>query len=67
MRQHFRHPQAMFNKGSLFYSHCDNTERHDYYSIWFNFIAAFFRSENKVRDIKLKTHYFISYHVMKCK
>jgi hypothetical protein len=38
---------------------------HDYYSIWFNFIAAFFRSENKVRDIKLKTHYFISYHVMK--
>jgi hypothetical protein len=39
---------------------------HDYYSIWFNFIAAFFRSENKVRDIKLKTHYFISYHVMKC-
>jgi hypothetical protein len=23
MRHHFRHPQAMFNKGSLFYSHCD--------------------------------------------
>jgi hypothetical protein len=22
MRHHFRHPQAMFNKGSLFYSHC---------------------------------------------
>jgi hypothetical protein len=36
---------------------------HDYYSIWFNFIAAFVRSENKVRDIKLKTHYFIS-HIM---
>jgi hypothetical protein len=23
MRHHFRHPQAMFNKGSLFYSHCE--------------------------------------------
>jgi hypothetical protein len=23
MRHHFRHPQAMFNKVSLFYSHCD--------------------------------------------
>jgi hypothetical protein len=23
MRQHFRRPQAMFNKGSLFYSHCE--------------------------------------------
>jgi hypothetical protein len=22
MRHHFRHSQAMFNKGSLFYSHC---------------------------------------------
>jgi hypothetical protein len=22
MRRHFRHPQAMFNMGSLFYSHC---------------------------------------------
>jgi hypothetical protein len=22
MRRHFRHPQAMFNKGLLFYSHC---------------------------------------------
>jgi hypothetical protein len=22
MRHHFRRPQAMFNKGSLFYSHC---------------------------------------------
>jgi hypothetical protein len=22
MRHHFRHPQAMLNKGSLFYSHC---------------------------------------------
>jgi hypothetical protein len=22
MRHHFRHPQAMFNMGSLFYSHC---------------------------------------------
>jgi hypothetical protein len=22
MRHHFRHPQAMFSKGSLFYSHC---------------------------------------------
>jgi hypothetical protein len=25
----------------------------------------FFRSENKVRDIKLKTHYFIS-HIISC-
>jgi hypothetical protein len=23
MRHHFRRPQAMFNKGSLLYSHCD--------------------------------------------
>jgi hypothetical protein len=22
MRHHFRHPQAMYHKGSLFYSHC---------------------------------------------
>jgi hypothetical protein len=25
MRHHIRHPQAMFNKGSLFYSHCGFT------------------------------------------
>jgi hypothetical protein len=25
MRHHFRRPQAMFNKGSLFYSHCANS------------------------------------------
>jgi hypothetical protein len=23
MRRHFRRPQALFNEGSLFYSHCD--------------------------------------------
>jgi hypothetical protein len=39
---------------------------HDYYSIWFNLSAAFFISEKKTGVIKLKTHYFISYHVMKC-
>jgi hypothetical protein len=39
---------------------------HDYYSIWFNFSAAFFISEKKAVVIKLKTHYFISYHLMKC-
>jgi hypothetical protein len=41
---------------------------HDYYSIWFNLNAAFFKSEEKSGVIKLKTHYFISYHyhVMKC-
>jgi hypothetical protein len=39
---------------------------HDYYSIWFNFSAAFFISEKKAVVIKLKTHYFISYHFMKC-
>jgi hypothetical protein len=38
----------------------------DYYSIWFNLSAAFFISEKKTGVIKLKTHYFISYHVMKC-
>jgi hypothetical protein len=25
LRHHFRHPQAMFNKGSLFYSHCETS------------------------------------------
>jgi hypothetical protein len=25
MRHHFRRPQAMLNKGSLFYSHCGTT------------------------------------------
>jgi hypothetical protein len=30
---------------------------HDYYSIWFNFSAAFFISEKKAVVIKLKTHY----------
>jgi hypothetical protein len=39
--------------------------RHDYYSIWFNLSAAFFISEKKAVVIKLKTHYFISYYVMK--
>jgi hypothetical protein len=39
---------------------------HDYYSIWFNFSAAFFISEKKAVVIKLKTHYFISHHFMKC-
>jgi hypothetical protein len=24
MRHHFRRPKAIFNKGSLFYSHCDH-------------------------------------------
>jgi hypothetical protein len=28
MRHHFRRPQAMFNKGSLFYSHCDLVLEH---------------------------------------
>jgi hypothetical protein len=27
MRHHFRHPQAMFNKGSLFYNHCESSCR----------------------------------------
>jgi hypothetical protein len=36
------------------------------YAIWFNFTAAFFISEKKTGVIKLKAHYFISYHVMKC-
>jgi hypothetical protein len=39
---------------------------HDYYSIWFNLIAAFFKSEKTTGVIKLKTHYFISNHFMKC-
>jgi hypothetical protein len=39
---------------------------HDYYSIWFNISAAFFISEKKPGVIKLKTHYFISNHVVKC-
>jgi hypothetical protein len=38
---------------------------HDYYSIWFNLSAAFFISEIKAVVIKLKTHYFFLYHVMK--
>jgi hypothetical protein len=42
------------------------SHEHDYYSIWFNLSAAFFISEKKAKVIKLKTHYFISYHVMKC-
>jgi hypothetical protein len=33
---------------------------HDYYSIWFNFTANFFISEEKVWVIKLSNHYFIS-------
>jgi hypothetical protein len=39
---------------------------HDYYSIWFNLSAAFFKSEKTTGVIKLKTHYFISNHFMKC-
>jgi hypothetical protein len=39
---------------------------HDYYSTWFNLIDDFFISEKKSGVVKLKTHYFISYHFMKC-
>jgi hypothetical protein len=44
-------------------SYCNS---HDYYSIWFNLSAAFFKSEKTTGVIKLKTHYFISNHFMKC-
>jgi hypothetical protein len=33
---------------------------HDYYSTWFPLTAIFSKSEDKLRVIKLKTHYFIS-------
>jgi hypothetical protein len=39
---------------------------HDYYRTWFNLSDNFFISEKKLGVIKLKTHYFISYHFMKC-
>jgi hypothetical protein len=39
---------------------CDN---HDYYSIWFNFSAAFFISEKKTGVIKLKNHFI---HLVPC-
>jgi hypothetical protein len=42
------------------------TATHDYYSTWFNLSDNFFISEKKLGVIKLKTHYFILYHFMKC-
>jgi hypothetical protein len=41
----------------------DATRRHDYYSIWFNFSAAFFISEKKTGVIKLKKHFI---HLVPC-
>jgi hypothetical protein len=36
------------------------SSHHDYYSIWFNFTANWFLSEENVWVIKLNSHYFIS-------
>jgi hypothetical protein len=40
MRHHFRHPQAMFNKGSLFYSHCGQTPIKNLHIPWSKFLIG---------------------------
>jgi hypothetical protein len=47
-------------------NHVDVSAVHDFYSTWFNLSDNFFISEKKLGVIKLKTHYFILYHFMKC-
>jgi hypothetical protein len=62
---HHRQLVPILMNESIFTADADSWG-HDYYSIWFNLSAAFFKSEKTTGVIKLKTHYFISNHFMKC-
>jgi hypothetical protein len=61
IRQGFNEPKfhGLFILCSLILHCCC----HDYYSIWFNLSAAFFKSEKKTGVIKLKTHFI---HLVPC-
>jgi hypothetical protein len=53
MRHHFCHTQAMFNKGSLFYSHCDKTHAKSANLGFFAISNADHRKPQKSNPIKM--------------